>query len=126
MLRSALGMTHVLQSRLVMDYTTSYFPLIVLGYHYTQKLTRSTLALELSGSPPYYPWVTATTTFCFKAASRHTSRHFHTAPETGSCRAGFQDISTGNPCGDTESRSCAAVFQETFQVIGSINPGLSP
>ena len=27
---------------------------------YTQKLTRSTLALKLSVSPPYYPWVTAT------------------------------------------------------------------
>ncbi len=33
-LRSAVGMTHVLRSRLVMDYTTSYFPLIVLGYHF--------------------------------------------------------------------------------------------
>ncbi len=32
MLRSAVGMTHVLRSRLVMDYATSYFPLIVLGY----------------------------------------------------------------------------------------------
>ncbi len=27
-LRSAVGKTHVLRSRLVMDYTTSYFPLI--------------------------------------------------------------------------------------------------
>ena len=27
---------------------------------YTQKLTRSTLTLKLSVSPPYYPWVTAT------------------------------------------------------------------
>ncbi len=70
LLRSAVGMTHVLQSRHVMDYTTSYFPLMVLGYHsgspqsldYTQKLTRSTLALKLSVSPPYYPWVTATQT----------------------------------------------------------------
>ncbi len=32
MLRSAVGKTHVLRSRLVMDYTTSYFPLIVFGY----------------------------------------------------------------------------------------------
>ncbi len=32
MLRSAVGKTHVLRSRLVMDYTTSYFPLIVLGF----------------------------------------------------------------------------------------------
>ncbi len=32
LLRSAVGMTHVLRSGLVMDYTTSYFPLIVLGY----------------------------------------------------------------------------------------------
>ncbi len=32
MLRSAVGKTHVLRSGLVMDYTTSYFPLIVLGY----------------------------------------------------------------------------------------------
>ncbi len=30
MLRSAVGMTHVLRSRLVMGYTTSYFPLIML------------------------------------------------------------------------------------------------
>ena len=32
LLRSAVGKTHVLQSRLVMNYATSYFPLIVLGY----------------------------------------------------------------------------------------------
>ncbi len=32
MLWSVVGMAHVLRSRLVMDYTTSYFPLIVLGY----------------------------------------------------------------------------------------------
>ncbi len=31
-LRSAVGMTHVLRSGLVMGYTTSYLPLIVLGY----------------------------------------------------------------------------------------------
>ena len=31
-LRSAVGKTHVLRSRLVMIYTTSHFPLIVLGY----------------------------------------------------------------------------------------------
>ncbi len=37
LLRSAVGMTHVLRSRLVMDYTTSYFPLIVLGYHLDSK-----------------------------------------------------------------------------------------
>ncbi len=50
----------------VMGYATSYFPLIMFGYHSdsnrsygTQKLTRSTLALKLSVSPPYYPWVTA-------------------------------------------------------------------
>ncbi len=58
MLQSAVGMAHVLRSGLVMGYTTSYFPLIVLGY--TQKLTRSTLALKLSVSPSFYPWVTAT------------------------------------------------------------------
>ncbi len=66
MLRSAVGKTHVLRSRLVMDYTTSYF---------TQKSTISTLAVKLSVSaifyPIYivyikyfesfeYPWVTAT------------------------------------------------------------------
>ena len=62
LLRSAVGMAHVLQSGLVMGYTTLYFPLIVLGYHldYTQKLTRSTSALKLSVSPTFYPWVTAT------------------------------------------------------------------
>ena len=32
LLPSAVGMAHVLRSRLVMDYTTSYFPLIVLEY----------------------------------------------------------------------------------------------
>ncbi len=32
LLQSAVGRTHVLRSSLVMDYTTSYFPLIVLGY----------------------------------------------------------------------------------------------
>ncbi len=32
LLRSAVGKTHVLRSRLVMNYTTSYFPFIVLGY----------------------------------------------------------------------------------------------
>ncbi len=31
-MQSAVGKTHVLRSGLVMDYTTSYFPLIVLGY----------------------------------------------------------------------------------------------
>ncbi len=35
-----------------------------IGVHfrkpYTKKLTRSPLALKLSVSPPYYPWVTAT------------------------------------------------------------------
>ena len=31
LLRSAVGKTHVLRLGLVMDYTTSYFPLIVLG-----------------------------------------------------------------------------------------------
>ncbi len=40
MLRSAVGMTHVLRGRLVMGYTT--------------------LALKLSVAPPVYPWVTAT------------------------------------------------------------------
>ncbi len=30
MLQSAVGKTHVFRSGLVMDYTTSYFPLIVL------------------------------------------------------------------------------------------------
>ncbi len=37
MLRSAVGKTHVLRSRLVMEYTTSYFPLIVLGYRLDSK-----------------------------------------------------------------------------------------
>ena len=61
-----LWVRHDLRSRLVVDYTTSYFPLIVLGYPLDCKeiwhiiLTRSTLALKLSVSPPYYPWVTAT------------------------------------------------------------------
>ncbi len=32
MLRSAVGKTHVLRSGLVMDYTTSYLPLIVMRY----------------------------------------------------------------------------------------------
>ncbi len=32
-------MTHVLRSGLVMDYTTSYFPLIVLGYPLDSKLS---------------------------------------------------------------------------------------
>ncbi len=32
MLRSAVGKTYVLRLRLVMDYTTSHFPLILLGY----------------------------------------------------------------------------------------------
>ncbi len=32
-LRSAVGMAHVWRSGLVMGSTTSYFPLIVLGYH---------------------------------------------------------------------------------------------
>ena len=32
LLRSVVGKTHVLRKGLVMDYTTSYFPLIVLGY----------------------------------------------------------------------------------------------
>ena len=31
-LRSAVGKTHVLRLELVMSYTTSHFPLIVLGY----------------------------------------------------------------------------------------------
>ncbi len=31
-LRSVVGKTHVLRKGLVMDYTPSYFPLIVLGY----------------------------------------------------------------------------------------------
>ena len=48
LLRSAVGKTHVLWSGFVMDYTTS------------QKSTMSTLALELSVSSPFYPWVTAT------------------------------------------------------------------
>ncbi len=48
MLRSAVGKTRVLRSRLVMNYTTS------------QKLTISTLAVKLSVSAIYYPLVTAT------------------------------------------------------------------
>ena len=44
MLRSAVGMAHVLWSRLVMNYTTSYFPLIVLGYPLDSK--RSSLVDE--------------------------------------------------------------------------------
>ncbi len=51
-LRSAVGMTHVLQCRLVMGYTTSL--------DYTQKLTRSTLAFKLSVALPVYLRVTAT------------------------------------------------------------------
>ncbi len=34
-LRSAVGKTHVLRSRLVMNYNTSHFSLIVLGYKRT-------------------------------------------------------------------------------------------
>ncbi len=33
MLRSTVGMAHIMRSGLVMGYTTSYFPLIMLGYH---------------------------------------------------------------------------------------------
>ncbi len=47
------------------------FSLIVFGYHYTEKLTRSTLALKLSVSPPYYPWVTAK---CIVTNCDHTCR----------------------------------------------------
>ncbi len=36
-LRSAVGMTHLLRSGLVMDYTISYFPLIVLGHPFDSK-----------------------------------------------------------------------------------------
>ena len=32
-----------------------------LGFNYTQKSTRSILALKLSVARPVYPWVTATT-----------------------------------------------------------------
>ncbi len=60
LLRSAVGMAHVLQSGLVMGYTTSY---------YTQKSTISTLALKPSVSPPFYPWVTATTLLCWLGES---------------------------------------------------------
>ena len=36
MLPSAVGMAHVLRSGLMMGYTTSYFPLSVLGYRYSE------------------------------------------------------------------------------------------
>ncbi len=49
-LRSAVGIAHVLRSRPVMDYTTS------------QKSTRSTLALKPSVTSPYYTWLTVTMT----------------------------------------------------------------
>ncbi len=58
---SVVDMAHVLRSRLVMDYATSYFPLIMLGY--PQKSAISILALKFTVSPPYYPWVTATVAF---------------------------------------------------------------
>ncbi len=38
MLRSAVGKTHVLRSRLVMDYTTSYFPSIVFWFRFGESL----------------------------------------------------------------------------------------
>ncbi len=39
-LRSAVGKTYVLRSRLVVNYTTSHFPLIVLGYPLDSKVFR--------------------------------------------------------------------------------------
>ncbi len=44
MLQSAVGKTHVLRSGLVMDYTTSYFPFIVLGYPLDSKLSYGPLS----------------------------------------------------------------------------------
>ncbi len=39
MLRSAVGMAHVLRSGLEMGYATSYLPLIVLGYQLDPNLS---------------------------------------------------------------------------------------
>ena len=53
MLRTAVGMTHVLRSGLVMD-CTSYFPLIVLGYHLDSRHTVSRCLTSLANGPPIY------------------------------------------------------------------------
>ncbi len=52
LLRSAVGMAHVLRSGLVMGYTTSYLPY--------SEIDQIHLGIEPSVSPPFYPWVTAT------------------------------------------------------------------
>ncbi len=46
-LRSVVGMAHVLRSRLVMDCTTSHFPLIVLGYPLDSKRSYGPLSDNL-------------------------------------------------------------------------------
>ena len=55
LLLSAVGITHVLRSVLVMGYAQKK---IMDRIDYTQRSTR--LAMKLSVSPPVYPWVTAT------------------------------------------------------------------
>ncbi len=58
LLRSAVGKTHVLRSRLVMDYTTSYFPLSLLECPLDSKLD-STFCPGALVFPPTYgsTWV---------------------------------------------------------------------
>ncbi len=55
LLRSAVGKTHVLRSGLVMDYTTSYFPLIVLGYPLDSKRSYGPLPDTLCPGPCIFP-----------------------------------------------------------------------
>ncbi len=70
LLQSAVGKTRVLRSRLVMNYTTSHFPLIVLGYPLDTYLSIEAQCVSHhyppvdchSVSAIYYPLVTATVT----------------------------------------------------------------
>ncbi len=55
MLRSAVGKTHVLRSGLVMNYTTSYFPLIVLGYPLDSKRSNGPLPDTLCPGACIFP-----------------------------------------------------------------------
>ncbi len=59
MLQSAVGKTHVLRSGLVMNYVTSYFSLIVLGYPLDSKRSYEpqpdTLCPGACGFPPQGP-----------------------------------------------------------------------
>ncbi len=55
LLRSAVGKTHVLRSGLVMDYTTSYFPVIVLGYPLDSKRSYGPLPDTLCPGACFFP-----------------------------------------------------------------------